>query len=56
MITYAVHMVNFGNMKKGSFKTLSEAIAHAKDLGFECAIWLLKDDENPMYIQSVKPY
>jgi len=47
---YTVHMVNF-NMNKGSFPTLEQAVAQAKALGFECAIF--KDGE---FIRDVKPY
>ena len=50
MITYTVHMVNFG-LNKGSFHTLAEAIAHAKALGFECSIVA-----NNEHILTVKPY
>lgn len=47
---FTVHMVNF-NLNKGTFATLDEAVAQAKALGFECAIFC--DGE---FIQSVKPY
>ena len=47
---YTVHMVNF-NMNKAWFSTLEQAVALAKALGFECAIF--KDGE---FIKSVKPY
>jgi len=47
---FTVHMVNF-NMNKGTFPTLAEAVAQARALGFECAIFL--DGE---FVQSVKPY
>ena len=47
---FTVHMVNF-NLNKGTFATLDEAVAQAKVLGFECAIFC--DGE---FIQSVKPY
>ena len=47
---YTVHMVNF-NMNKGSFPTLEQAVALAKALGFECAIF-----KDGVFIKSVKPY
>lgn len=47
---FTVHMVNF-NMNKGTFPTLEQAVAHAKALGFECAIF--RGNE---FIKSVKPY
>lgn len=47
---FTVHMVNF-NMNKGTFATLDEAVAQARALGFECAIF--RDGE---FVQSVKPY
>jgi hypothetical protein len=54
---YTVHMVNF-NMNKGTFPTLEQAVAQAKALGFDCAIW--KEDPNvassPEFVKSVKPY
>ena len=52
MITYTVHMVNFG-LNKGSFHTLEEAIAHARALGFECSIVSSDPSVEPI---SVKPY
>ena len=51
-MTYTVHMVNFG-INKGSFNTLQEAIAHARALGFECAI--VSKDPNVALVM-VKPY
>ena len=51
-MTYTVHMVNFG-INKGSFGTLEEAIAHARALGFECAI--VSNDPNVAPVM-VKPY
>jgi len=51
-MTYTVHMVNFG-INKGSFGTLKEAIAHARALGFECAIVSTDSNEEPVI---VKPY
>ena len=47
---FTVHMVNF-NMNKGTFATLEEAVAQARALGFECAIF--RDGE---LIRQVKPY
>lgn len=47
---FTVHMVNF-NMNKGTFATLEEAVAQARALGFECAIF--QDGE---LICHVKPY
>ena len=53
---YTVHMVNF-NTYKGSFKTLDEAITHAKYLGFECAIWVNEPGKRaPLHLCNVKPY
>ena len=52
MITYTVHMVNFG-LNKGSFHTLEEAIAHARALGFECSIVSSDPSIEPI---SIKPY
>lgn len=51
---YRVYMVNF-NLYKGTFKTLDEAVDHAKALGFECAIYK-QDNETSVYVRSVKPY
>jgi hypothetical protein len=45
-------MVNFG-INKGSFGTLEEAIAHARALGFECAIF---SNDPGMELVLVKPY
>lgn len=47
---FTVYMVNF-NLNKGTFSTLAEAVAQARALGFECAIFL--DGE---FVQAVKPY
>ena len=47
---YHVYMVNF-DLFKGTFETLEEAKAHAKALGFECAIFRGND-----VVASVKPY
>lgn len=47
---YHVYMVNF-QLFKGKFPTLKEAKAHAKMLGFECAIF--RGNE---IVASVKPY
>ena len=52
MITYTVHMVNFG-LNKGTFTSLAEAIAQAKALGFECSIVSSDPNFEPI---SVKPY
>ena len=49
---YTVHMVNFG-INKGTFKSLEEAIAQAKALGFECSIVSSDPNFEPI---SVKPY
>jgi len=51
-MTYTVFMVNFG-INKGSYNTLEEAIAHARALGFECAIVSNDPIVAPV---SVKPY
>jgi len=55
MKTYTVHMVNF-NMNKGTFPTVDEAIAQAKSLGFECAIWVNEPNKDPLHLCNVKPY
>ena len=52
MITYTVHMVNFG-LNKGTFMSLAEAIAHANALGIECSIVSSDPNFEPI---SVKPY
>jgi len=53
--TYTVHMVNFG-MNKGTFATAEAAIAHAKALGFECAILVNEPGKRPLHLCNVKPY
>jgi hypothetical protein len=55
MVTYTVHMVNF-NMNKGTFNTAEQAIAQAKALGFECAIWVNEPGKQPLHLCNVKPY
>lgn len=50
-MTYTVFMVNFG-INKGSFSTLEEAIAHAKALGFECAIVSNDPGIEPVLVKS----
>lgn len=53
--TYTVWMVNF-NIDKGTFTTLDEAVAHAKKLGFECAIWRKEPDKEYELVRTVKPW
>lgn len=55
MATYTVHMVNF-NMNKGTFNTPEQAIKQAKDLGFECAIWVNEPGKQSLHLCNVKPY
>jgi len=55
MRTYTVYMVNF-DMTKGTFTTATEAILQAKQLGFECAIWVNEPNKQPMHLCNVKPY
>ena len=50
-MTYTVFMVNFG-INKGSFSTLEEAIAQAKALGFECAIFSNDPGTEPVLVKS----
>lgn len=52
---YSVYLVNF-NMTKGTFDTAEEAIAHAKSMGFECAIWVVEFGKDPLHLCTVKPY
>ncbi len=54
MQTYTVHMVNF-NMNKGTFPTVDEAIAQAKALGFECAIWVNEPGKDPLHCAMSSP-
>lgn len=53
--SYTVHMVNFG-LNKGTFATVDEAIAHARALGFECAIWVNEPGRDPLHLCMVRPY
>jgi uncharacterized cupin superfamily protein len=55
MKSYVVHMVNF-DMNKGTFATAEAAIAQARALGFECAIWVNEPGKRPMHLCNVKPY
>lgn len=55
MTTYTVHMINFG-LNKGTFPTAEEAIAQAKAIGFECAIWVNEPNKDPLHLCNVKPY
>lgn len=61
MITYSVLMINFG-IFKGTFDNLDDAVTHAKDLGFECAIYKSvpgKELNVPIaleMVRTVKPY
>lgn len=55
MATYTVHMINF-NMNKGTFDTAEKAISQAKELGFECAIWVKEPGKQPLHLCTVRPY
>ena len=55
MTTYYVLMVNFG-IYKGTFDNLDAAVAHARDLGFECAIFVNVPGKDSEMIRTVKPY
>jgi hypothetical protein len=55
MTTYTVHMINF-NMNKGTFATVDEAIAQARNMGFECAIWVNEPGKDPLHLCTVRPY
>ena len=39
---FAIRLTNFGYMYSDTFKTLEDAVAKAKDIGFECTILELK--------------
>lgn len=54
-MTFTVHMVNF-NMNKGTFLTVDEAVAQARELGFECTIWANEPGKEPQYVCTIKPY
>jgi len=43
--TYSVYMINFDNLYKGTFSSKKEALARARALGYECAIWI-SDESN----------
>ena len=54
-IFHEAQTINF-NMNKGTFPTVDEAIAKAKALGFECAIWVNEPGKDPLHLCNVKPY
>lgn len=43
-------------MTKGTFVNAEDAIEQAKQLGFECAIWVNEPNKCPMHLCNVKPY
>jgi hypothetical protein len=55
MTTYSVLMINFG-IFKGTFDTLDAAVVHAKNLGFECAIYMNAPGKDSEMVRTVKPY
>lgn len=55
MKSYTVYMINF-NMTKGTFATADEAIAQARSMGFECAIWVNEPGKDPLHLCTVRPY
>lgn len=59
LMFYTVHLVNFdhnpNSMHRYRFKSESEAVDHAKSLGFECAIWKHVGNEVAVHIRDVSP-
>lgn len=53
--TYTVYMINF-DLNKGTFPTAEQAISQARQLGFECAIWVNEPGKQPLYLCTVRPY
>lgn len=52
---YTVHLTNFG-VDEGTFDTVENAINHAKDLGFECAIMVSEVGKaDRMHLCNIRP-